>query len=219
MGYELSKACRVVATNCCICNRPLVDCKSVELGIGPVCRAKYFKDVVTSPEQVDAAMRLLWANAPLHITEAAVERQNSKNPGQQIANLLIYWFSCQYQANPKMVLTLTPALRALGYSVCADKLEENLSVIRLVFVDGDDASKQHLEVHSPFNYNFIEAVKSINGRKAVYEPGTGKKAGRQVFKCWSIPATKDARIELFGALKASYPGQLGIGPKGVFDII
>ena len=48
MGYEDAPATRLVATNCCCCQRPLVDAQSVELGIGPVCRAKNGYDQVTA---------------------------------------------------------------------------------------------------------------------------------------------------------------------------
>ncbi len=40
MGYENAPATRLVATHCCICSRDLVDAKSVEMGIGPVCRGR-----------------------------------------------------------------------------------------------------------------------------------------------------------------------------------
>ena len=39
MSYENAPATKLLATNCCCCGRPLVDATSVELGIGPECRA------------------------------------------------------------------------------------------------------------------------------------------------------------------------------------
>jgi hypothetical protein len=39
--YENAPATKLLATHCVCCNRPLVDAVSVELGIGPDCRAKY----------------------------------------------------------------------------------------------------------------------------------------------------------------------------------
>lgn len=38
MSYENSTQCRLLATHCCVCGRPLVDSVSVEMGIGPDCR-------------------------------------------------------------------------------------------------------------------------------------------------------------------------------------
>ncbi len=40
-GYENAPATRMLATHCGACGRPLVDAKSVEVGMGPDCRAKY----------------------------------------------------------------------------------------------------------------------------------------------------------------------------------
>lgn len=44
-GYENAPATKMLATQCCVCARPLVDAKSVELGIGPDCRKKYGFDL------------------------------------------------------------------------------------------------------------------------------------------------------------------------------
>lgn len=41
MSYLNAPATQLLATNCCCCGRSLVDAVSVELGIGPECRAGY----------------------------------------------------------------------------------------------------------------------------------------------------------------------------------
>ncbi len=41
MSYEQSASCKLVATHCACCCRPLVDAISVEAGVGPVCREKH----------------------------------------------------------------------------------------------------------------------------------------------------------------------------------
>lgn len=41
MGYEDAVQTKLLATNCCVCGRPLVDAISVQLGIGPDCRNNY----------------------------------------------------------------------------------------------------------------------------------------------------------------------------------
>lgn len=41
MGYEDAAATKILATKCACCGRPLVDSKSVETGVGPICRKKY----------------------------------------------------------------------------------------------------------------------------------------------------------------------------------
>jgi hypothetical protein len=40
-GYENAPATKMLATNCVVCGRPLVDAISVEMGIGPECRKEY----------------------------------------------------------------------------------------------------------------------------------------------------------------------------------
>lgn len=47
-NYENAPATQLVATHCCVCARPLVDAVSVEVGMGPDCRKKYYK--APSPE-------------------------------------------------------------------------------------------------------------------------------------------------------------------------
>jgi hypothetical protein len=45
MSYVNAPATQLLATNCCCCGRPLVDSVSVELGIGPECRAGETNDI------------------------------------------------------------------------------------------------------------------------------------------------------------------------------
>jgi hypothetical protein len=56
MGYENAAATKLLATHCCACARPLVDAKSVELGIGPICRKKYGYDLEGVSEPVRKAV-------------------------------------------------------------------------------------------------------------------------------------------------------------------
>jgi len=44
--YENAPATRMLATHCCVCRRPLLDAKSVEIGMGPDCRKKHGYDAV-----------------------------------------------------------------------------------------------------------------------------------------------------------------------------
>jgi len=59
MSYETAPATILLATRCCVCNRPLVDAVSVELGIGPDCREKYGYNVDVEPEAREAANKLV----------------------------------------------------------------------------------------------------------------------------------------------------------------
>ena len=50
MSYENAPATQMIASHCCVCNRPLVDSVSVELGIGPDCRKKHGYNVEATEE-------------------------------------------------------------------------------------------------------------------------------------------------------------------------
>jgi len=63
MGYENAPATKMLATSCACCGRPLVDAKSVEIGIGPDCREKYGYDIAVGPESRDAANKIVHAIA------------------------------------------------------------------------------------------------------------------------------------------------------------
>ena len=56
MSYENAPATHMLATNCALCGRPLLDAVSVEIGIGPVCRknAAYAKADCTEAERQEA---------------------------------------------------------------------------------------------------------------------------------------------------------------------
>lgn len=60
MSYENSKACKMVATHCLCCGRALVDAKSVEAGIGPICRSKYGYDLDVSEQARAQANQLVY---------------------------------------------------------------------------------------------------------------------------------------------------------------
>jgi hypothetical protein len=52
MGYENAPATKLLASRCCCCNKELVDAKSVEIGMGPVCRKAHgYDDVLGLPEE------------------------------------------------------------------------------------------------------------------------------------------------------------------------
>ena len=44
-GYVNSPACKLLATNCVFCGRPLVDAESVERGAGPECAPRYLDPI------------------------------------------------------------------------------------------------------------------------------------------------------------------------------
>jgi len=63
MGYEDATATKIMATNCACCGRPLVDAKSVETGMGPICRKKYGYGVDVSEDARKRANAIIYALA------------------------------------------------------------------------------------------------------------------------------------------------------------
>lgn len=58
-NYVNAPTTKMLASHCAVCARPLCDAKSVELGIGPDCRAKYGFDSLVTEEQRKAANALV----------------------------------------------------------------------------------------------------------------------------------------------------------------
>lgn len=79
MSYENSLACKVLATACCVCGRPLVDSVSVEFGIGPICREKYGYNDPCSDADRKRANQLVW--------QAAVDQKITAEIVQELLSL------------------------------------------------------------------------------------------------------------------------------------
>lgn len=60
MGYENAPGTAMLATHCACCARPLLDAKSVEIGMGPICRKKHGYGLVVSDEARVAANKLVY---------------------------------------------------------------------------------------------------------------------------------------------------------------
>jgi hypothetical protein len=60
MSYENAPATRMLATHCACCRRPLVDAKSVETGMGPVCRNKHGYNIEVSEQARVQANKLVY---------------------------------------------------------------------------------------------------------------------------------------------------------------
>jgi hypothetical protein len=71
MSYENSEACKMVATCCACCARPLVDAVSVELGMGPICRKKHGYDEGPAENRKRANKLVYWIAAKQHGDEVA----------------------------------------------------------------------------------------------------------------------------------------------------
>jgi hypothetical protein len=161
-GYENAPATRMLATNCVICGRALVDAFSVERGIGPECYS--------------------------HIQDGSV---NIAPDIQKIANEHVYMaaIACQ-NGEVSKVLEYAEMIRELGLTTLADKVarrfrnaNRNTEIVIMV-EDG------MLRVDTPFRRGakeaFINAWRKIPGRKfkngSNYVPVEQKKALFELLK-------------------------------------
>lgn len=74
MSYLDAPATRMIATNCAACGRPLLDAKSVEIGLGPDCRKRLGFDQQVSEDARREANMLVYRIALEQTGEVAVER-------------------------------------------------------------------------------------------------------------------------------------------------
>ena len=166
--YENHKETKILATNCCACNRSLKDADSVELGIGPICRSRYTKNVPTpTAEQLATALGLVQvANFPMHVTQAILSH---KKNARKVNNLLVKWASANYR-DRDIVLSVTPIVRALGYEALANKLESDRSVVSVVTVDASKLNSyipqsNTLHVKGPFDWDTQKEFRTIPGAR------------------------------------------------------
>ena len=61
--YEDAKATHLLATHCACCSRPLLDARSVETGMGPICRKRYGFDDSIPEEARKEANKLIYTIA------------------------------------------------------------------------------------------------------------------------------------------------------------
>lgn len=207
MSYESSIACKVLATTCCVCCRPLVDADSVDLGIGPICRKKYMKPEPGFEDSAIAFAVLAQSKLPGGI----LEKVASAATAREQANMLVYWASANID-DPEKVLSIAPALRLLGYSKLADKLVADRSPIQ-IRLDG-----MAYVVTTPYSGLFNSLLRN---RRAVYlrDPRGSilrDRNGKPKFAGWSVPVSE--RRNLWNALTLVFPGILGNGPKGHFRV-
>ncbi len=158
MSYEFSKACRVLATRCCVCHRDLVDADSVDLGIGPICRKRYMKPEPGASESAAAFAALTQSQVPTEILEAVAVRPTAREQ----ANMLVYWASANIDDSDK-VLSIAPALRLLGYNALADKLVADRTPIQIKLVG--EACCRHSQGSAGTGPKVSSSSRSHDGRR------------------------------------------------------
>jgi hypothetical protein len=93
---------------------------------------------------------------------------------------------------------LLQRLKELGFETLADVLTQRLATLHV----WESRPATSLLVRTAAKPTFIVAVKRLGGRWA-YES-----------KAWRLPILH--RQTLWGVLKAEFPGEVGVGPRGLF---
>lgn len=135
MSYVNAPATRLLATHCAICGRPLVDSLSVELGIGPICRAESGFDI--------------------EVDEVARARAN------QLVYLIAKWRSECTDIAIAMVPPAIEELKSLGFWKLANVLEKNIATVKLVVLK----DRAEVMVWSPYNPDTFGAWRAIRGSR------------------------------------------------------
>lgn len=136
MSYESAPATKLLATQCAICGRPLLDAVSVEVGIGPVCREKYGYDYIHQiPEELRAE-----ANRLIYLVAA-------KQDGQEVFN------ACAQ-------------LYAMGFAGVVQAIMARIGQILIsVTPDDHTHGAGRLAVRSPYNPKAVERFRDVPGRR------------------------------------------------------
>lgn len=175
--YATTPACKMLATHCVVCGRPLLDSVSVTMGIGPECRKG--------------------------------EDEGIGQEDRQLANKLVFEAALAAQSGHiSKVLEIAGRIAdECDMEVLADKVrsrftEASKTAKLVISVEGD-----MLRVATPFRRKsareFIDAWRGIPGRR--FRDG-----------CNWVPQAQ--RPALWGLLKRFFPGEIGLGPKGVFRV-
>ncbi len=154
MSYENSPACKLIATDCCVCGRDLVDSVSVEAGIGPVCRDKYgYAEVQLEPDWDE--YRRLMSDVP------RINGWSPSDPPQRLANVITHRIATNIAA-PTVRRDIL-ALGALGFSTLAEKLAERVSgalVVEITIINGG-----LLTLKTPYDPRLIDELRRVRGRR------------------------------------------------------
>lgn len=198
--YADAPAALLLATHCCMCNRPLVDAESIERGMGPTCAENHgVGDASELPSWGDAAAaveRALGADARQLVPgfwAAALAGDARRGCNALVARIAI-------RPEATDVAGLVVAVHELGFVLLARRLTERLleaNAVR-VSVEGGD-----LVVNAPFSPAFNDALRAN---------APGRRWDRDA-KVWRVPSA--AKRGLWTALRAAFAGRALVSDKGV----
>ena len=189
MSYENAPATTILATHCACCARPLLDAKSVEIGMGPTCRKKHGFD---RPD-LDIELSSLTIPVPAEVSADTV---------RTIANKVVHRIALAVSSNdlhPIKLAGYLTLLRNIGFSTLAGKLAKAACKVKIEETDSV------LIVKSAFSQEFVQASRSIPGRR-----------WDGINKVNTFPLS--SKPQLFAALRQCYAGTVGEGSKGFFAL-
>jgi uncharacterized protein DUF6011 len=195
MGYEDSPGVDLVATNCALCGRPLLDADSVECGMGPTCRARHGAGVVALEPDWLAVGNLVES-----LPEAYAGRVScfiAFGEARPLAN----WAVNRIAADPAKIWcdALILVVAAAGFVRLAAALADRHS--RQV-VNVEQLGSE-LVVRAPYNEEFVQTTRHWRGRH--WDPSA---------RVVRFPVS--SRAALWDALRASFgAGTMVVGANGM----
>ncbi len=199
MGYENSPALALVATQCALCGRPLLDAESVECGMGPTCRARHGAgEPLRSPDLREAAALALLL--PDDLRDRAHELWLFGSP-RELANWAVSRVAALHgvRDSAEAIDRLVLVVAAAGFVRLAGVLAERHSrqVVRVT------QEGQELLVKAPYNEGFVEQTRFWRGRRWDGEA-----------KLLRLP--RSSRAALWESLRSNFgPGTMVVGDQGM----
>ena len=151
--YANAPATELLATDCCLCGRPLLDAASVERGIGPTCARK--AGVGDEAHAADWS-RTLALLAPLGV--AVVE-----GDARRTCNALVHRIG--RDPHHADVPTLVCAVEALGYLRLAATLAEHLVPARVTVTPEGGLLVVEASVPATHFDGLVAALRAVPGRR------------------------------------------------------
>ena len=195
MSYETAPATILLATDCCVCGRPLVDSDSVNTGIGPVCAKR------TQYGHFDREPNIHEAANLLNEMGVVVELLDP----HKAANKLVYLVAAN-QKNTLLARKLTEAVALMGYTVLANVLRKRFAPVTVTVKTSGDLRLATIEANG--NENFHTALNLLR-----YVPG---KSWDKKLRANTFPIS--SRGTLWKNLKKLPSGSVVEGDKGVVVI-
>jgi len=200
--YANSPACRMLATHCCACGRPLVDADSVELGIGPICRRRHGFNEPDADADFDTAIDLCGGIGD-DVLSAAAGIALGDHDARKACNAVVY-AAARHQGTP-LARRLSTIIHALGYHTLAAKVATHAGAVATRHATHDQLGDT-IAVKSPRHPGFKDALRR---RGAWYR-------WERATKSWHV--RKCDRGALWAALCECYPGIECTGPNGITTI-